>query len=98
MPDDDALIGQGIINERNEARNPLKAVPLIFACRNPEQAWIDEQRERAEVVADIEQGQKTLARLLQTPALPGNEDRRLWAISTAMEELGRLERLLETLP
>ena len=54
--------------------------------------------ERDEVIADIEAATVTLSRLLQTPALPGNEDRRMWSIQITLEELARLDRVLEETP
>ncbi len=54
-PDDDWALGQNEVDVRNEARKPLNDMPItgtsaqiIFACRNPEQAWIDESRAEAE--------------------------------------------------
>ncbi len=63
MPDDDWALGQNEVDVRNEARNPLNRVEVtqwvrnpykpgvtpfvVFACNDPEQAWIDEQAENA---------------------------------------------------
>ncbi len=62
-PDDDWALGQNEVDVRNEARNPLNALPIresgldaalawsspsVFVCHDPEQAWIDESRAEAE--------------------------------------------------
>lgn len=74
MPDHDELLSQGTVDERNEARNPLNALP-VFVCRNPEQAWIDEQRETAGDEADGENPRYG----------PGNPD---WEHDREREEIG----------
>ncbi len=42
MPDDDWALGQNEVDVRNEARRPANALPIVYACKNPEQAWIEE--------------------------------------------------------
>ncbi len=56
--DDDWALGQNEVDVRNEAGKVRNETPFqfawrlneeyIFACRNPEQAWIDESRAEAE--------------------------------------------------
>ncbi len=48
MSPDDWTIGQNQVDVRNEARNPLNAMPIRFVCHDPEQAWINDQAENAE--------------------------------------------------
>ncbi len=56
-PDDDWALGQNEVDVRNEARNPLNAMPIRFVCHDPEQAWIEDCRavaEREDVEANKE--------------------------------------------
>ncbi len=44
--DDDWALGQNEVDVRNEAIR-ARLVPSVFACNDPEQAWIDDQAENA---------------------------------------------------
>ncbi len=93
MPDDESMLGQNLVDVRNEER--------IFRCENPEQDWIDEQQRAsrtltAEERADIDQELQELADLIATPPLDiVHMGRRREYVSRAEAELRRLQRILD---
>ncbi len=82
MRDDDWALGQNEVDVRNEARNPLNAMP---------------SRSRAEQDSlDLWQALDHLGILLETPAInPDAEQRRQESIVRALEEIDRLMRVDE---
>ncbi len=90
VPDDDSMLGQNLIDVRNEER--------IFRCQNPERDWIDEQRatlDRETTERELEQmihdlGDKA-GRVLPNPAARLKYEQ--WAERT-IGEIHRLQALL----
>ncbi len=87
MPDDDWALSQNEVDVRNEARRPANAMPIVYACKNPEQAWIDE----VEREIDLAQAIEHLRRLNETPAINADaEQRRQESITRTLDEIQRL--------
>ncbi len=87
MPEDDWALGQNEVDVRNEARNPLNAMPIVYACKNREQDWIDEVEHEIDLAMAIEH----LRRLSETPAINADaEQRRQQSITRTLDEIHRL--------